>query len=122
MGREHRHKTLAFAELSGWTYTEGLQGMPERIERLSGTRVEMVGFLIPVDGLEALLVSSLGRFRPCDGPEINEIVHVTLPRKLPRLDQPFRACIRGLFTVGETVLDGYVVDIYQLRADDFTLE
>jgi len=121
VGPEHDHRNLAFAELGGWTYTEGLRGMPERIERLSGSRVEMVGFLIPVDGLEASLVSSLGRFRPCDGPDINEIVHVTLPRELPRMDQPFRARVRGLFTVGETVLDGYVVDIYQLRADEFTL-
>ena len=115
------YEPLSFAELGGWTYTEGLQGLPERVERLSDSRVEMTGFLIPVDGLEASLVSSLGRMRPCDGPEINEIVHVTLPRRLPRMDRAFRARLQGLITVGATVLDGYVVDIYQLRADKFTL-
>ena len=49
-------------------------------------------------------------------------MHVTLPRELPRLDETYPARIRGLFTVGATVLDGYVVDIYQLRADEFELK
>jgi hypothetical protein len=82
----------------------------------------MTGFLIPIDGAEALLVASVEQFVLCDGPEINEIVHVTLPRRpaqgeLERLlGAECKTRVVGILTVGATVLDGHCVDIFQIRA------
>lgn len=87
---------------------------------LDGLRVEMVGHLLSIDGgVEALLVESLQQFGVCqEGPGINQVVQVSLPNR-PAMDALYkRVKVTGLFSVRATVLDGYCVDIYQLRADN----
>ena len=112
---------LTFADLGGWPYTDGVKGMPESIKRFAGQRVEMVGHLLPIEGVEALLVESLKQFVPCQGPEINQIVHVALPEKPAMETLQHRVKVIGLFSVGATVMDGYCVDIYQVRAESVTV-
>ncbi|MFO1031749.1 MAG: hypothetical protein U1F60_11765 [Planctomycetota bacterium] len=111
---------LSFGDIGGWTYVDGLQGMPESVMLLDGLRVEMVGHLLSIDGgVEALLVESLQQFGVCqEGPGINQVVQVSLPNR-PAMDALYkRVKVTGLFSVRATVLDGYCVDIYQLRADN----
>jgi hypothetical protein len=110
---------LSFGDLGGWPYVDGLQGMPESVMRFAGLRVEMVGYLLPIDdGAAALLVESLQQFGVCQGPDINQMVQVSLPAR-PAMDARNK-CVKvtGIFSVRATMLDGYCVDIYQLRADN----
>ena len=113
-------RVVTIAELGDWEYTDGLAGMPERLRELSGRRVAMVGFLLPIDGQDAILVRALWRDGHHDAepaPEIHELVHVTMPSDVA-IDWRRRARVLGTFTVGATVLDGYCVDVWQLRADE----
>ena len=111
-------RVVTFAELANWTYVDGLQGAPQSVVQLSGQRITMRGYLLPIEGVEALLVGSLEPFRrPCPDVDVHEIVRVTLHRLPSDEDFTGQVTVTGMFTVGATVLDGYCVDIYQIRAD-----
>ncbi|MBM4061318.1 MAG: DUF3299 domain-containing protein [Planctomycetes bacterium] len=114
-------KILPFDELTSWRYLEGLQGMPKRVADLSGKKVLMTGFMLPIDEVqnikEFLLVQSL--WACCYGtpPDIHGIVRVVMPKgkTTDYFFDPLK--ITGTFKVEATVLDGYCVDIYQLHLE-----
>ena len=114
-------KILPFDELTSWPYEDGLQGMPKRVRDLSGKKVLMTGFMLPIDEVqdikEFLLVQSL--WSCCYGkpPDIHGIVRVVMP-KGKTTDYVFDPLkIIGTFKVEATVMDGYCVDIYQLHVE-----
>jgi hypothetical protein len=114
-------KVLPFDEIESWPYEDGLKGMPKRIKDLSGKRVLMVGFMLPIDEVqnikEFLLVKSLWSCCYGQPPDINGIVRVVMP-KGKTTDYFFDPVkVVGTFKVESTVLDGYVVDIYQLHVE-----
>ena len=114
-------KLLPFDELTSWPYEDGLKGMPKRIKDLSGKKVMMTGFMLPIDEVqnikEFLLVASL--WSCCFGqpPDINGIVRCVMPKgkKTDYFFDPLK--ITGTFKVEATVMDGYCVDIYQLHVE-----
>lgn len=115
---------LPFDELTSWPYEDGLKGMPKRIKDLSGKKVLMTGFMLPIDEVqnikEFLLVQSLWSCCYGSPPDIHGIVRVVMP-KGKTTDYYFDPLkITGTFRIEATMMDGYCVDIYQLHVD--TLE
>lgn len=112
---------LPFDELTGWTYENGLRGMPERIRARAGSKVLMTGFMLPIDEVEGmqhfLLVKSL--WSCCYGtpPDVNGIVRCVMPagKTTNYRFEPLK--IVGRFDVQPTVEDGYCVDIFQLHVE-----
>lgn len=116
---------LPFETLQDWKYTDGLEGMPKAVRWLSGKRVMMTGFMLPIDEVkgmkEFLLVASL--WSCCYGtpPDIHGVVRVVMPKGEP-IDYRFDPVkVVGTFKVEATVMDGYVVDIYQLHAESVSV-
>ncbi|MBK8099511.1 MAG: DUF3299 domain-containing protein [Planctomycetes bacterium] len=112
---------IDFADLSAWTYTKGLEGMPPEVKALAGKKVLMTGFMLPIDEVddmhEFLLVQSL--WACCYGtpPDIHGLVRCVLPEGLTT-DHHFEPmCIVGTLQISETVRDGYCIDIYQLNVE-----
>lgn len=115
---------MSFAQLSSWDYTNGLVGMPQDVQALNGTTVTFVGFMMPIDEVtdihQFLLVQSL--WSCCYGtpPNLHEIVRCVLPAG-QTMDYSFEPLLlTGTLTVGPTVEDGYVVDVFQLQVSTIT--
>ena len=114
-------KILPFDELTSWPYEDGLKGMPKRVKELSGKKVLMTGFMLPIDEVqnikEFLLVESLWSCCYGQPPDIHGIVRVVMPKKKTTdyFFDPLK--IIGTFKVEATVMDGYCVDIYQLHVE-----
>ena len=114
-------RILPFDDLSSWPYEDGLKGMPQRIKDLSGKKVLMTGFMLPIDEVqnikEFLLVQSLWSCCYGQPPDIHGIVRVVMPKgkKTDYFFDPLK--IIGTFKVEATMLDGYCVDIYQLHVE-----
>lgn len=114
-------KILPFDELTSWPYEDGLKGMPKRVKDLSGKKVLMTGFMLPIDEVqnikEFLLVESLWSCCYGQPPDIHGIVRVVMPKKKTTdyFFDPLK--IIGTFKVESTVMDGYCVDIYQLHVE-----
>ena len=114
-------KILPFDELTSWPYEDGLKGMPKRVKKLSGKKVLMTGFMLPIDEVqnikEFLLVESLWSCCYGQPPDIHSIVRVVMP-KTKTTDYFFDPLkIIGTFKVEATMMDGYCVDIYQLHVE-----
>jgi hypothetical protein len=114
-------KIVTFDEISAWPYEDGLKGMPKRVKELDGKKVLMTGFMLPIDEVqnikEFLLVQSLWSCCYGQPPDINGIVRVVMPKgkTTDYFFDPLK--IVGTFKVEATVLDGYCVDIYQLKVE-----
>ncbi len=114
-------KVLPFDEIDSWPYEDGLKGMPKRVKDLSGKKVLMTGFMLPIDEVknikEFLLVKSLWSCCYGQPPDINGIVRVVMPKgkTTDYFFDPLK--IVGTFKIESTVMDGYCVDIYQLHAE-----
>jgi len=114
-------KILPFDELTSWSYEDGLKGMPKRIKELSGKKVLMTGFMLPIDEVqnikEFLLVQSLWSCCYGQPPDIHGIVRVVMPKgkTTDYFFDPLK--VIGTFKVESTVMEGYCVDIYQLHVE-----
>ncbi len=112
---------LPFDEIESWPYEDGLKGMPKRIRDLSGKKVMMTGFMLPIDEVqnikEFLLVKSLWSCCYGQPPDIHGIVRVVMPKgkTTDYFFDPLK--IIGTFKVEATVMDGYCVDIFQLHVE-----
>ena len=112
---------LPFDELTSWPYEDALKGMPKRIKDLTGKKVLMTGFMLPIDEVqnikEFLLVQSLWSCCYGSPPDIHGIVRVVMPKgkTTDYFFDPLK--IIGTFKVEATMMDGYCVDIYQLHVD-----
>ena len=114
-------KIVTFDEISAWPYEDGLKGMPKRCKELDGKKVLMTGFMLPIDEVqnikEFLLVQSLWSCCYGQPPDINGIVRVVMPKgkTTDYFFDPLK--IIGTFKVEATVMDGYCVDIFQLKVE-----
>lgn len=114
-------KILPFDELTSWPYEDGLKGMPKRVKKLSGQKVLMTGFMLPIDEVqnikEFLLVESLWSCCYGQPPDIHGIVRVVMPKDKTTdyFFDPLK--LIGTFKVEATMMDGYCVDIFQLHCE-----
>lgn len=114
-------RLVSFDEIASWPYEDGLLGLPPSVAKLSGQRVLMTGFMLPLDEVEQikefLLVQSLWSCCYGQPPDINGIVRVVMQGDA-RIDYQFDPIkVVGEFIVEETKEEGYCVDIYQLHAE-----
>lgn len=112
---------VKFNLLGGWTYTEGKTPIPDKVRALDGKRVEITGFMMPINEPQRLtrfiVVQSL--WGCCFGqtPAVNHVVVVTMePGKVVNF-YPDAVRVTGVFSVGETREEGYLVSIYRLVGD-----
>lgn len=112
---------LKFNLLGGWAYTEGKTPIPEKVRALDGKRVEITGFMMPINEPQRLtrfiVVQSL--WGCCFGqtPAVNHVIVVTMePGKVVNF-YPDPVRVTGVFSVGETREEGYLVSIYRLVGD-----
>lgn len=117
-GRAPSPITLKFNLLGGWTYTEGKTPIPDKVRALDGKRVEVTGFMMPINEPQHLtrfiVVQSL--WGCCFGqtPAVNHVIVVTMePGKVVNF-YPDPVRVTGVFSVGETREEGYLVSIYRL--------
>jgi len=91
------------------------------VKDLSGKKVLMTGFMLPIDEVqnikEFLLVQSLWSCCYGQPPDIHGIVRVVMPKgkKTDYFFDPLK--LTGTFKVEATIMDGYCVDIYQLHIE-----
>lgn len=112
---------VKFNLLGGWKYEEGKTPIPEKVRALDGKRVEIIGFMMPLSEPQNLtrfiVVQSL--WSCCFGqtPAVNHVVAVTMaPGKVVAFyPEPVR--VSGVFSVGETREEGYLVSVYRLLGD-----
>lgn len=114
-------RLLRFDEIEDWAYQDGLKGCPEAVRKLDGTKVAMIGFMLPIEEIEHikefLLVQSL--WACCYGtpPDINGLIRVVMKGER-RTDYQFDPIlVIGTLRVRETREDGYCIDIYQLECE-----
>lgn len=116
---------LKFNLLGSWTYTEGKTPIPEKVRALDGKRVEITGFMMPINEPQRLtrfiVVQSL--WGCCFGqtPAVNHVIVVTMePGKVVNF-YPDPVRVTGVFSVGETREEGYLISIYRLVGDKVTV-
>ena len=106
---------LSFKDLPD--YVNDLADVPDSVRKISGRRVEMLGFLL-ANGCEGFLFSRFevhGCVPSTSGMEGTVRVALAPGRGLLAYGQ--RAKVKGLFTVGPTMQDGYCLDMYQMQVE-----
>lgn len=84
---------------------------------LSGQRVELTGFLLPLDGATVMLWPRIPEGHDTE-PNINEMVRLTLPVEYYTAKE---VRVQGEFHVRANRMDGYCVDVYQMRVEHLDL-
>lgn len=113
---------LSFDTLKKWTYVEGKTPIPDSIKKLDGQYVEMRGFMMSPDTADDIhdfvLVPSL--WGCCYGKPIavNHVVLVKLKRGLKTTYYEDALLVRGRLHVGEERIDGVLISLYRLDADE----
>jgi len=121
-GGKDRTIVLSFDVLKKWTYIEGKTPIPNFIRAFDGKSVEMTGYMMAlntVDNIRSfILMPSL--FGCCYGqpPAVNHIVLVSMAdgKTAKYFEDPIR--VSGQFHCGEEKLDGELLSLYRIDADE----
>jgi hypothetical protein len=112
---------LAIKELGNFDYDAEKGGkIPDDVKRLSGSKVRLRGFMMPIDQLDKItkfaLVPSL--FGCCYGapPQIQHVIIVTCPSGTQADLTSDEVIVEGTLNVQERKDDGYVVSLFDLAA------
>lgn len=112
---------MAIKELGNFDYDSEHGGnIPADVKRLSGSRIRLKGFMIPMDQAQNItqfaLVPSL--FACCYGqpPQIQHTVVVNCPRGKAVSYSPDEIIVEGELKVEEKKDDGYIVSIFEMTA------
>lgn len=111
---------MSIKELGNFTYDPEKGGIPDDVKRLSGSKIRLTGFMIPLEQADKItrfaLVPSL--FSCCFGqpPQVQHVVNVTCPENKPVSYSPDQVVVEGTLGTEEKKEDGYVVSIFQLAA------
>jgi hypothetical protein len=132
-GEPALYKLITFDELASWTYEfpeigsdkPRVDPVPERHRKMSGTRVAIQGFMIPIklagddEVVEFLLVRN--QFACCFGivPKMNEWLHIKMaPGKVSKYLVDIPITVRGVFDASELLENGVVMSLYRMEADE----
>jgi len=124
---------ITFDQLASWTYEfpeiggdkQRTDPVPDRHRKMSGTRVAIQGFMIPIklegddEVVEFLLVRN--QFACCFGvvPKMNEWLHIKMaPGKVSKYLVDIPITVRGRFDASELMENGVVMSLYRMEADE----
>ena len=112
---------MTIKELGNFRYDEEKGGnIPDDVKQLSGSTVQLRGYMIPMDQAEHItqfaLVPSL--FACCFGqpPQIQHTIVVNCPKGKAVSYCPDEIVVQGQLTVQEKRDDGYVVSLFEMAA------
>ena len=113
---------MTIKELGNFQYDDEKGGnIPADVKQLNGSTIRLRGFMIPMDQAENItqfaLVPSL--FACCFGqpPQIQHTIVVSCPKGKSLAYCPDEIVVQGGLTVQEKRDDGYVISIFEIRAD-----
>jgi len=121
-GRKDRPIVLSFEDLKKWTYVEGKTPIPDFIRAFDGKSVYMTGYMMPLNSVKNIrsfvFVPSL--FGCCYGqpPAVNHIVLVNMTEGKTAKYFENAVRVRGQFHCGEEKLDGELLSLYRIDADN----
>jgi hypothetical protein len=117
---------MTIKELGNFDYDQDKGGnLPEDVKRLSGSKIRLTGFMIPIDQAEHIsqfaLVPSL--FSCCFGqpPQVQHTVVCTCPKGKSVSYCPDQVVVEGTLTVAEKREDGFVTSIFQVEPTSITV-
>lgn len=139
-GGPEEYRPLSFAVLAGFEYDPFLametvqndpqaplpKQIPQRIVDLDGKRVEVRGFMLPIEARKGEVRSFLlvkNRMLCCYGAQVNmnDWVHVLVKEGVTaKAIQDVVVTVRGDFKVGEVIEDGMLTSIYRISADEIS--
>lgn len=118
--------TMTIKELGNFDYDQDKGGnIPDDVKRLSGAKIRLTGFMIPVDQAEHItqfaLVPSL--FSCCFGqpPQVQHTIVCNCPKGKAVAFTPDPIVVEGTLQVKEERDDGYVTSIFQIIPTSVTL-
>lgn len=103
----------------------GKDPFPDRVRALNGSRVQIDGYVIPLEvekGKMKSFLLSRGPFGCCyaDSPQISEIIKVSRADGKPATYYSM-ARVTGLLEVGEEFdADGFIISVYRIKAETVT--
>ena len=116
-------RVVTLHELGDWSYTHGLNGVPDDILALDGKRVVIAGYLLPEepDMSCCLLVESVELLRQRWSPPMNGFVTLSLanPPKPPGLDEI--VLVLGVLRVRARFVEGHCADVYEMDVEAIEL-
>lgn len=121
-------QTLAMTikELGNFDYDADKGGnIPDDVKRLSGSRIRLTGYMVPVDAAEHItrfaLVPSL--FSCCFGqpPQVQHTILCICPKGKAVSYCPDEIAVEGTLAVDEKREDGYITSIFQLEPSSITV-
>jgi len=113
---------LSFELLKKWTYVAGKTPIPDFIRAFDGKSVCMTGYMMPLNSVKNIrsfvFVPSL--FGCCYGqpPAVNHIVLVNMTEGKTAKYFENAVRVRGRFHCGEEKLDGELLSLYRIDADE----
>lgn len=117
--------TMTIKELGNFDYDQDKGGnIPEDVKRLSGAKIRLTGFMVPVDQAEHIsqfaLVPSL--FSCCFGqpPQIQHTIVCACPKGKAVSYSPDEIVVEGTLSVSEKREDGFVTSIFQVEPTSVT--
>ena len=125
-GAMEKPKRLAFDTLKKWTYIEGKTKIPDFIQKLDGQVVEMTGYMSAPDTADDIhdfvLVPSLWGCCYGQPPVPNHVVLVKVRKGLKTAYYEKPLIVRGRFRVGEERIEGDLISLYRLEADEIKIK
>jgi hypothetical protein len=115
---------LSIKELGNFEYDADKGGLPDDVKRLSGSKIRLTGFMIPLDQAahvtQFALVPSL--FSCCFGqpPQVQHTITCTCPKGRAVSYDPEQIIVEGTLTVEEKRDDGFVTSIFQIEPTSVT--
>jgi hypothetical protein len=120
--KEGRPVELSFEVLKKWTYVEGKTPIPAFIRAFDGKSVYMTGYMMPLNSVKNIrsfvFVPSL--FGCCYGqpPAVNHVVLVNMTEGKTAKYFEDVVRVRGRFHCGEEKMDGELLSLYRIDADE----
>lgn len=113
---------MSIKQLGNFEYDDQAGGgVPADVKQLSGCKIRLKGFMIPMDQAENItqfaLVPSL--FACCFGqpPQLQHTVVVNCPKGKAVAYSPDELIVEGKLTVEEKRDDGYVISLFEISTD-----
>lgn len=117
---------LSFELLKKWTYVKGKPAIPDFIRAFDDKCVDITGYMMPLNEIDNIksfiLVPAL--FGCCYGqpPAVNHIVLVNMANGATAQYSDKAVRVRGQFHCGEEKLDGELLSLYRIDADEVVVK